>query len=98
MWSSLKERFLKFDTLHGIYKIPLGILVVYMGLFHIQWILQALAVFVGTKAVMEGLQNLFTNPVAQKLALNTAVINRAERLGVSVPPTVVDANAVISPQ
>lgn len=79
--ADLKERFLKFDTLHGLYKIPLGIVLIAVSLLHIpywqaifelQYSIHDIALFIGVRALFEGLENLLINPV--KKAVNTELL------------------------
>lgn len=80
--TDLKQRFLKFEAVHGLYKIPLGGLLIYVGAINIpylqamlqlQFVLHDLAIFIGVKSVVEGLHDVLHNPV-KKEALK--VINR----------------------
>lgn len=71
-FTDLKQRFLKFDVIHGLYKIPLGIILIWCAgsnlpylaaMLQIQYSIHDIAIFIGLKSLIEGLHDLFHNPV-----------------------------------
>lgn len=98
-FADLKERFMKFDTIHGLYKIPLGVLLIFISLdnlpywravFEYPFILNDMGLFIGARSLVEGLHNLLGNPVKAKAALNVAVAKHTasqnNALAPSIPP------------
>jgi hypothetical protein len=66
--TELGQRLLKFEALHGLYLVPLSLAGMYVALFHLEYVLHALAAVVFTYGLVEGLRKLFYNPV-KKAAL-----------------------------
>jgi hypothetical protein len=72
-WTELKQRVLKFETLHGAYLVPLSLLGLYVTVFHLEYVLHALAAIIFCYGLVEGLRKICYNPI-KKEALK--VINR----------------------
>lgn len=61
--SDWKDRFLKFETLHGIYMVPLGIVGLYVTFTHIQYIFQVIGTLIFMYAIIEGCRLIGYNPI-----------------------------------
>lgn len=72
-WTDLKQRLLKWETIHGLYFIPLGIVGIWITLFHLEYVIHALAALVFLYAIVEGVYKIFHNPIKKQAAINTAV-------------------------
>jgi hypothetical protein len=87
MWQAFlqdaKERFLKFETAHGIFLVPAGIITLLVCVFYTQYILHAMAFIIGGSAIIYGLYAIFHNPI--KKAINTEALKIA-RLTQVIPP------------
>lgn len=79
-WNDIKERMLKFDTIHGIYKIPLGLLLIYVAwsnipywsaMLEINYSIHDIALFLGLRALCEGLYNFFHNPIKKQAKIDS---------------------------
>lgn len=81
LWTELKDRFLKFETLHGLYWIPTGIIGIYVVLFHIEYVIEVAAIWLFIFLILEGLYKLLHNPVKKQ----AAITRKAKAY--SVPPT-----------
>lgn len=64
--TELKQRFVKFETLHGLYLVPLALIGLYVTLFHLEYVLHALAAIIFMYAFIEGLRKIFYNPVKKE--------------------------------
>ncbi len=73
MWNEFKQRLLKFDTLHGVYLVPLSLIGLWVTIFHLEYVLHALAAIIFCYGFVEGLRKICYNPI-KKEALK--VINR----------------------
>jgi hypothetical protein len=80
MWKKFKrdfrERFLNFETAKGMYLIPTGAAIIYVTLFHIQFIIQCVGVLLGGYALFEGLRKVFVNRIKQAAAVGKLVDDR----------------------
>lgn len=63
LWQSIKDRLLKYDTLHGLYMVPLGIIGVIVTLWHLQYILHVIGALVFMYAIVEGIRKIWANPI-----------------------------------
>lgn len=72
----MKERFLNFETAKGIYLIPAGIIIIYVTLFHLQFIIQVAGVLFGWYFVSEGLRKVFVNRIKQSIATDKLIEDR----------------------
>lgn len=61
--NEIKQRILKFDTLHGSYLVPLSIIGIYVTIFHLEYVLHALAAIIFFYCLVEGLRLIFYNPI-----------------------------------
>ena len=66
MKTELRQRLLKFETLHGAYLAPLSLVGMYVTLFHLEYVLHALAAVVFMYGFVEGLRLLCYNPVKKE--------------------------------
>lgn len=77
MWNKIKrdivERFLNFETAKGIYLVPAGLLIIYVTIFYIQFILQAVFITGGVYMISEGLRKVFVNRIKQSVAKDKLV-------------------------
>ena len=69
-WQELKDRFLKFEAIHGLYWIPTGIIGLYVVLFHIEYVIEVAAVWLFIFLILEGLYKLLHNPIKKQAAIN----------------------------
>lgn len=80
MWTNLKtemkERFLKFETAHGLFLVPAGILVMVVCVFYTQFILHALAFIIGGSATIYGLYAIFHNPIRKAIHTEALILAR----------------------
>lgn len=83
-WTDLKQRILKFETLHGLYLVPLSALGIYVTIFHLEYVLHALAAIIFCYGFVEGLRKIFYNPI-KKEALK--VIHREKYIAGMTPPS-----------
>jgi len=74
--TELKQRVLKFETLHGLYKIPLGGVLIWVAksdipyfgaMLEIQYSIHDIALFIGLKSLVEGLHDLCHNPIKKEV-------------------------------
>jgi len=95
MWNEIKARFFKYDAIHGLYKIPLGLVLIYIAVvnvppqyFHLdtigqlvqfRYILHLIAALIGARALFEGLHDLFHNPVKRADKLDMAVMKLRQK-------------------
>lgn len=70
MWNELKERFLKFEALHGLYWIPSGVAGIYTILFHMEFIFHVMGIWLCIFLILEGLYKLLYNPAKKKAAIS----------------------------
>lgn len=82
--ADLKQRFMKFETLHGLYLVPLSIIGLWVTIFHLEYVLHALAAIVFCYGLIEGLRKIFYNPV-KKEALK--VVNREQYISTNLVST-----------
>ena len=64
--NEIGQRLLKFETLHGLYLVPLSIIGLYVTVFHLEYVLHALAAVIFCYAFVEGLRKIFYNPVKKE--------------------------------
>ena len=66
---------MKFDSIHGLYKIPLGVVLIWVAavnipylaaMLEIQFSIHDICLIVGVKSLVEGLHDLFHNPVKKE--------------------------------
>jgi hypothetical protein len=57
------ERFFNFETFKGIYLIPAGALIIYLAIFHVQYLIQGVGVIFGWYWISIGLYKVGINPV-----------------------------------
>jgi hypothetical protein len=80
MWKKFKrdfrERFLNFETAKGMYLVPAGAAIIYITLFHIQFIIQSTGVLLGGYALFEGLRKVFVNRIKQAAVVEKLVTDR----------------------
>ncbi len=65
----LKDRLLKFETLHGLYMVPLGIMGLWVLVFHFQYILHVLCALIFMYALIEGMRLIGYNPLKKAAAI-----------------------------
>ncbi len=65
----LKDRLLKFETLHGLYMVPLGLVGLWVLVAHFQYILHVLCALVFMYAVIEGCRLIGYNPIKKAAAI-----------------------------
>lgn len=70
LWTEIKDRFFKFETIHGLYWIPTGIIGLYVVLFHIEYVIEVAAVWLFIFLILEGLYKLLHNPIKKQAAIN----------------------------
>ena len=91
MWQKFltdaKERFLKFQTAHGIFLVPAGILVLVVCVFYTQFILHAMAFIIGGSAVIYGLYAIFHNPIKKAINTEALIIARKTAVDANFAPT-----------
>lgn len=100
LFTEMKQRLIKFETLHGLYLVPLSIIGLYVTIFHLEYVLHALAAIIFCYGLIEGLRKICYNPV-KKEALK--VLRRAKyiddntaKLKKDVPPSAVSNANVVS--
>lgn len=64
--TELKQRFVKFETLHGLYLVPLSIIGLWVTFFHLEYVLHAIAGLIFCYGLIEGLRKIFYNPVKKE--------------------------------
>lgn len=69
LWTELKDRFLKYETIHGIYWIPTGIIGIYVVIFHIEFAIEVAAIWLFLFLIIEGFYKLFHNPIKKQAAI-----------------------------
>ncbi len=78
--NDIKERVMKFETIHGLYKIPLGLLMIYVAwsnlpswrsMLQINFSIHDMILFMGMKALTEGLYNFFHNPIKKQAKIDS---------------------------
>jgi hypothetical protein len=67
----LKERFLNFETVKGIYLLPAGGVICYITLFYLQYVIQAFCLALGIYMMVEGFR---------KIQVNRAVMLRCDQI------------------
>lgn len=67
--TDFKDRFLKFETLHGLYMVPLGVLGLYVTFTHIQYVFQVLGALIFMYSIVEGLRMIGYNPIKKAAAI-----------------------------
>ena len=96
---------MKFETIHGLYKIPLGLILIAVALLHIpywqavfelQYSIHDIALLLGLRALAEGIQNLFSNPIKKAVDTDLQKIAHIKRHGIttlhtSTPPVTATA-------
>lgn len=79
------ERFMTFDTIRGLMKVPVGLVLAYMALYHIQFFFQTCGVSAGIYLSIDGLRNIFSNEIKKELAkidkINRRICANACNLG-----------------
>ena len=99
-WQDFKDRFLKYDTLHGLYKIPLGLLLLCLvftnlppwsvvfskDIFQYRYLLIAIAAPFGCRYLMEGIYNLCHNPVKNAATLEVKKADLIARSNIVMTP------------
>lgn len=78
----LFERFVKFETVQGLYLLPAGLAGLVITWTNLQYILQAMGTTYFGYLVLCGAWKIFYNPVKQKLRRNQLVRNREFEAGV----------------
>lgn len=72
LWEAFKmdfnERFMNFDTIRGLIKVPVGLTLAYMALYHIQFFFQTCGACAGLYFSIDGLRNIFSNEIKKELA------------------------------
>lgn len=66
---------MKFETLHGLYLVPLSLIGIYVTIFHLEYVLHAMAAVIFFYGLIEGLRKICYNPI-KKEALK--VLNREQ--------------------
>lgn len=66
IFTEMKQRFIKFDTLHGLYLLPLSIIGLYVAIFHLEYVLHALAAIIFSYGLVESIRLIFYNPVKKE--------------------------------
>lgn len=72
----LKERFLNFETAKGMYLIPAGFATMYVAIFHIQFVIQAVCCIFGWYLVSEGARKVWVNRIKQAAKQSQMVEDR----------------------
>jgi hypothetical protein len=78
LFQDLKERLLKWGAVRGLVLIPLGVVGIWIVMTNFKFILHALAALVFVSAIVEGLYQLFHNPIKKQAALNDLVALRMD--------------------
>ena len=66
MMEELKQRLLKFETLHGLYLVPLSLIGLYVTVFHLEYVLHAIAAIIFMYGLIEGLRKICYNPIKKE--------------------------------
>jgi uncharacterized membrane protein len=74
----LKERFLNFETVKGVYLLPAGGVICYVTLFYLQYVIQAFCLALGLYMMVEGFRKIQINRVKQKIATEDLVEKRLQ--------------------
>ena len=64
--SELCHRVFKYETLHGLYLVPLSLLGMYVTVFHLEYVLHVIAAIIFCCGLVEGLRMLFYNPIKKE--------------------------------
>ncbi len=72
----LYERFVKFETLRGLYRVPAGLLVLFTVWTHLQFALQVYFTVEALAMIGAGLRQIFVNRVKQEAKLKQQVAQR----------------------
>lgn len=64
--SDLKQRFLKFDTLHGLYLVPLAMWALYDLIYFQEQLYIVQSITFVAYVTVEGLRKIFSNPVKRE--------------------------------
>ncbi len=64
--SEFKQRFFKFEALHGLYLVPLSMLGLYVTAFYPEYMIHTLAAIIFLYCFVEGLRKIFYNPVKKE--------------------------------
>lgn len=100
LWAAFKldfnERFMKFDTIRGIIKVPVGLVLAYMAIYHIQFFFQTVGVCAGIYLTVDGLRNVFVNPIKQDLAHADKIVTRVNANAAGSPAGVASGPVVVA--
>jgi uncharacterized membrane protein YfcA len=78
----IKERFINFETVQGLYLLPCGIIGMAITWSHLQYILQAMGTSYFGYLILTGAWKVYYNPIKQKFKRNKLVQDREFRAGV----------------
>lgn len=67
--TDFKDRFLKFETLHGLYMVPIGVMGLYSTFKSQQHIFDFIGALIFGYAIIEGLRMIGYNPIKKAAAI-----------------------------
>lgn len=71
-----KERFLNFETAKGIYLLPAGVVVVYVSIYHIEFVIQTACTLAGLYFIYEGFRKITVNRIKEGRAKHKLATER----------------------
>lgn len=71
-YTDFEERFKKFESANGLVRAILGAAVIYVAIFHVQYVLHALGASIGLKEFLQGVHDIFYNPAKKQAVINSA--------------------------
>jgi hypothetical protein len=79
----VKQRFLNFETVRGIYLLPVGVIGIYITITHLQFVIQVAAIGLFGYLVIDGLRKIFVNRIQQEVAKH-GLLYDAEQSALSI--------------
>jgi zinc transporter ZupT len=75
------ERFMKFETLIGLVRIPAGLLILFTLMYHLQFAMQVYFAVQAGAMVLYGIRQVFVNRVKEQAKLKQQVAQRIQNVG-----------------
>lgn len=71
MWErfkrDFKERFYNYETAKGLYLFPAGLMLIYLSIYHVEYVIQGAGALTGIYCLYEGLRKILVNRIKQEL-------------------------------
>ena len=78
----LKERFLTFETVKGIYLLPACGVICYVTLFYLQYVIRAFCLALGIYMMVEGFRKIQVNRTKQSLSADRLRDDRLREMNI----------------